>query len=56
MKKTYLNPTLKVVKIQPTHLLAGSDMGIIDDYDSEKVQIGARRARFSTWEDEEEEY
>ena len=53
MKKTYINPTLNVVKIQPTSLLNES-MGMKGDLDN-NVTIGARRARFSNWEDEEEE-
>ena len=51
MKKTYIIPTLNVVKIQPTSLLNES-MGMQGNYDSEKVTIGARRSRFSKWEDD----
>ena len=51
MKKIYIIPTLNVVKIQPTSLLNES-MGMQGNYDSEKVTIGARRSRFSKWEDD----
>ena len=52
MKKTYIIPTLNVVKIQPTSLLNES-MGIQGNLNSD-VTIGARRARFSEWDEEEE--
>ena len=54
MKKTYINPTLKVVTIQSAQILAGSEIGKGGDYNGGTPQ--ARRARFSTWEDEEEEF
>lgn len=54
MKKTYINPTMKVVTIQSAQILAGSEIGKGGDYGG--AQIQTRRARFSTWEDEEEEF
>ncbi len=51
MKKIYIIPTLNVVKIQPTCMLNES-MGMKGDLDG-NVTIGARRARFSDWEEED---
>ena len=55
MKKTYIIPTLNVVEIQPTRILDGSETIPVqtNDYDSGTVTIGARRGRFSTWEEED---
>ena len=54
MKKTYIIPTLEIVKIQSVRILAGSiPQG--DEYE-EGNPVLSRRARFSTWEDEEEEF
>ena len=44
-------PTLKVVEIKPAQILAGSEIAK-GEYSGGKV--GARRARFSEWEEEEE--
>ena len=51
MKKIYIIPTLNVVKIQPTCLLNES-MGIQGNLNGD-VTVGARRARFSDWEEED---
>lgn len=55
MKKTYINPNVKVVKINTSkHILAGSEqMGMRGDYESGTVTIGSRRK--SVWDDDEEE-
>ena len=53
MKKTYMIPTLQVVKIQPAQILAGSEIGKGGDYNG--GDVGARQGRFSRWEEEEEE-
>ena len=53
MKKTYMIPTMKVVKIQSACILAGSNMQVQGDYDEKTVTVGARRAHFSDWEEEE---
>lgn len=50
MKKTYMIPALKVVKIQPTQILAGSEIGKGGDYTGGGVQ--ARRGRFSEWDED----
>ena len=52
MKKTYMIPTMKVVKIQPAHILAGSDLYTKT---GNATEWGARRARFSDWEEDWEE-
>jgi hypothetical protein len=51
MKKTYMIPTLKVVKIQPTQLMVNS-IPEGTDYDG-KTELLSRRARFSDWDEEE---
>jgi len=54
MKKTYMIPTLQVVKIQPAQFIAASESVTLGgSYDGEK-KIEARQARFSDWEEEEE--
>ena len=50
MKKTYKNPTLTVVKIQPARILAGSEIGT-GDYAGGQIQT--REATFSDGEDEQ---
>ena len=52
MKKTYSNPTLKVVKIQTTQILAGSPTPKLSGETTTTME--ARRARFSDWDEEEE--
>ena len=54
MKKTYVNPTLKVVKAKGARLLAGSNqlMGMRGNYNGD-VTMGARRSSFSDWDEEE---
>ena len=54
MKKTYINPEIKVIVLSTTcHMLAGSDMNMRGDYDSGSVTIGSRGG---SWDDEDEEY
>ena len=48
MKKTYKNPTLKVVKIQPNQLMIPAS-----GYTNETSGNLGRRGRFSTWEEED---
>ena len=57
MKKTYINPTIKVVNIRPMNLLAGSPNGqdVYDEAASSGKSVLSRRARFSDWDFEEEE-
>ena len=51
MKKTYCNPTLKVVKIQPAQFIATSDFG---EGKKDGSQAAARGAGFSADDDWEE--
>ena len=53
MKKTYKNPTLKMVKIQPRQFIAVS--GILNKGRSieNSNDFGARRSSFSDWDEEE---
>jgi len=53
MKKTYMNPSLKVVEIKPAQILAGSEIGKGNDYNGGTVQT--RQGRFSSWEEDDEE-
>ena len=54
MKKTYQNPSTRVVKLNPScHLLTNSEVRYRGNYDSEKVTIGSRRGS-TLWDDEEE--
>jgi len=53
MKKTYMIPTLKVVKVQPAQLMTDSTMNVKGNYDSETISIGARQSRFSRWEEDD---
>ena len=48
MKKTYKNPTLKVVKIQPNQLMIAAS----GETEATSGNLG-RRGRFSTWEEED---
>ena len=47
MKKTYIIPTLKVVKIETEQLM----IPLSGNYNNEQIQ--SRRARFSEWEEED---
>ena len=58
MKKTYINPNTKIVKIQTARMMAGSELGkysgngnTISDNDA----VLSRR-RNSVWDEDEEEY
>ena len=55
MKKTYMIPTLKVVKVQPAQLMTDSTMNVNGNYNSETISIGARQGRFSRWEEDFDE-
>ena len=50
MKKTYMIPTMKVVKIQSGRLLTETSQIGTGDYEGGGVQT--RRGRFSGWEEE----
>jgi len=53
MKKTYINPEIKVIVLSTTcHMLAGSDMNMRGNYDSETVTIGSRGG--GSWDDEDD--
>jgi len=55
MKKTYMIPTLQVVKIQPTQILAGSEkIGLGGSYNGSST-IEARGAGFSDSDDDWED-
>ena len=50
MKKTYKNPTLTVVKIQPARIMETSNIGT-GNYSGGGIQ--SRESSFSDWEDEQ---
>ena len=55
MKKTYINPTLKVVNVRPMQILAGSpDLPVDPSKTGDQSQSEARRARFQTWDEDME--
>ena len=54
MKKTYINPTITVVTIQPVRLMSGSEKIYVGSkYNGATVE--SRQFRGSIWDDEEEE-
>ena len=54
MKKTYMIPTMKVVKIQPAQFIANSLPTSEDSADPE-LGMSARSSRFSRWEEDDYE-
>ena len=56
MKKTYINPTLTVVKIKPAHLLAGSFNDPLGDTNVDGGAALGREASFSDWGDDQFEF
>lgn len=56
MKKTYINPETRIVMLSTvSHILAGSDMRVRGNYDSNTITMGARKGG-SLWDDDDEEY
>ena len=58
MKKTYINPTMKVVKVKTRSLFASSDPVVTISPDSAPVDaedVESRSYRYNVWDDEEEE-
>ena len=57
MKKTYINPTMKVVKVKTRSLFAASDpqpvVSIAPDSEVEAGEVQSRH--YNVWGDEEEE-
>lgn len=51
MKKTYIIPTLNVVKVKPMQLLTVNSIPEGDAYQTDDVVL-SRRSRFSKWEDD----
>lgn len=53
MKKTYNQPTLKVVNIRPMQILAGSPGVPVDAKETgNQVDAEARQGRFHLWDEE----
>lgn len=60
MKKIYMTPTLEVVAIQSTVILAGSNYDVNNDFGGESggtggktIEVNSRQGR-GFWDDEEE--
>lgn len=53
MKKTYMIPTLKVVKVQPAQFIAASQPGLMDSKTEYTSGNLGRRSRFSRWEEDD---
>ncbi len=52
MKKTYKNPTLKIVNVKPAQFIATSgQVGLGDSYDG-TYSFSSRGSRYSTWEED----
>ena len=56
MKKIYINPDLKIVKINTTCLLMDTSMQMRGNYNSETITIGSRRGGNDLWDDEDDDY
>ena len=54
MKKLYNNPTIKIVKIHPTKILANS-LRTSEEYADPELGMSSRRDHKSVWDDDEEE-
>lgn len=54
MKKTYLNPTLTVVNVQPAQFIAGSTPNAKFSKSGSTNTMDGRGASFSGWNEEEE--
>ena len=54
MKKTYMIPTLQVVKVQTANILAGSVPQLQGSKTSETSGNLGRQGRFSRWEEDED--
>lgn len=55
MKKTYINPTITVVTIQPVRLMSGSEKINVGSKYNGSATVESRQFRGSIWDDEEEE-
>ena len=55
MKKTYINPTLLVVKIQPAQFIATSTPGAKFTTSGSTTTMDGRGSRFSDWDEEDYE-
>ena len=55
MKTAYQKPTLVVVKVKAKHhIMAGSVVGIGNEFNSGNDKVLSRRGRNTYWEDDEE--
>ena len=54
MKKTYINPTLTVVKVQPAQVIATSSIEMYGK-DAEGVGMGRQAKFYDDWEEDWEE-
>jgi hypothetical protein len=55
MKKTYINPTLKVVNVRPMQMVMTSPGVPVDPKETgDQDKAEARRARFHSWDEDME--
>ena len=55
MKKTYINPTLKVVNVRPMQMVMTSPGVPVDPKEAgNQTDAEARRARFHSWDEDME--
>ena len=52
MKKIYKNPTITVVKIQPTNIMENS-LQTSDEYANPELGMSSRRGNNSVWDDDD---
>ena len=55
MKKTYIIPTVKVVKVKTNHMLRTS-MRVYSSQELESGEILSRGTKGDMWDDEDEDY
>ena len=56
MKKTYIIPTVKVVKVKTIQMLMTSTLGVYSSQELNSGEILSRGTKGDMWDDEEEDY
>ena len=56
MKKTYIIPTVKVVKVKTIQMLTTSTLGVNSSQELSTGEILSRGTKGDMWDDEEEDY
>ena len=55
-KKTYIIPTVKVVKVKTIQMLTTSTLGVNSSQELNSGEILSRSTKGDMWDDEEEDY